>query len=135
MQGSCRLNRGHGSGRAQPGLRHRRGCREQGTGAQVTETGKLRCGSRGAATAGALGTAAVELNQGNPGLEGGGSGSFRARWGGGKMWSGLLAIPSLVYIEAFRATEEPFCAFSLLPANLAILAFLQYKKEKFEISY
>ena len=64
-------------------------------GAQVTEIGKLWCGSEGATTAGALGTAAVELDQGNSGLEGGGSGSFRARWGGSKMWSGLLAIPPM----------------------------------------
>ena len=46
-QASCA--RGEGSGRAQPGLRHGC-CSEQGTGAQVTETGQLRCGSGGAAT-------------------------------------------------------------------------------------
>ena len=34
-----------------------------------------------------------------------------------------------VYIEPFWAAEESiFCAFSLLPANLAILAFLQHIK-------
>ena len=37
--------------------------------------------------------------------------------------------PPQVYIEPFWAAEESiFCAFSLLPANLAILAFLQYIK-------
>ena len=48
------------------------------------------------ATVGTLGTAAATAELGNPGLEGGGSGSFRACWEGGRMWSGLLANPSLV---------------------------------------
>ena len=83
-QGTSKLNQRHGSGRAQSGLRHGC-CSEQGTSAQVTETGKLRCGSGGAATAGTLGTAAAMAELGNPGLEGGGSGSFRARWEGENM--------------------------------------------------
>ena len=58
-------------------------------------------------------TAAATAELGNPGLEGGGSGmqgtaaggllaqgtaalGCRARKGGGRMWSGLLANPSLV---------------------------------------
>ena len=51
-------------------------------------------------------TAVMKARKGNPGLEGGGSGtagsghgctkSLRARRGGGRMWSGLLANPSLV---------------------------------------
>ena len=57
----------------------------------MTETGKLRCGSGGAATAGALGTAAVELDSGH---EGGGASGHEGE--GGRMWSGLLANPSLV---------------------------------------
>ena len=65
------------------------------------------------ATAGTLGTAAAMAELGNPGLEGGGSGmqgttaggllaqgtvalGCRARKGGGRMWNGLLANPSLV---------------------------------------
>ena len=78
-QASCA--HGEGSGRAQSGLRHGC-CSEQGMGAQVTETGELRCGSRCAATAGTLGTAAATAELGNSGHEGGGSGSFRARWEG-----------------------------------------------------
>ena len=46
-QASC--VRGEGLGRPQSGLRYGC-CSEQGTGAQVTENGKLRCGSGGAAT-------------------------------------------------------------------------------------
>ena len=45
------------------------------------------------ATAGTLGTAAAMVELGNPGLEGGGSGSFRARWEGGRIWTGFLAKP------------------------------------------
>ena len=55
------------------------------TGAQVTKTGRLRCGSGGAATAGTLGTAAATAELGNSGHEGGGSRSFRARWEGENM--------------------------------------------------
>ena len=89
----------------------------------MTETGKLRCGSGGAATAGTLGTAAVELDSGH---EGGGASGHE---GEGRMQSVFLAKPPQVYIEPFWAAEESiFCAFSLLPANLAILAFLQYIK-------
>ena len=40
----------------------------------MTETGKLRCGSGGAATAGALGTVAVELDQGTKAAAVGASG-------------------------------------------------------------
>ena len=53
----------------------------------MTETGKLRCGSGGAATAGTLGTAAVELDSGH---EGGGASGHE---GEGRMQSVFLAKP------------------------------------------
>ena len=66
----------------------------------MIETGRLRCGSGGAATAGTVGTAAATAEVGNSGHEGGGSGSFRARWEG-RMQSVFLAKPPQVYIEPF----------------------------------
>ena len=51
----------------------------------MIETGRLKCGSGGVATAGTLGTAAATAELGNSGKEGGGSGSFRARWEGENM--------------------------------------------------
>ena len=53
----------------------------------MTETGRLRCGSGGAATAGTLGTAAVELDSGH---EGGGASGHE---GEGRMQSVFLANP------------------------------------------
>ena len=74
-------------------------------GAQVTETGKLRCGSGGAATEAGLkqgstgyqgwdaGTAAVKAGSGHGCGRTAGSGHGGE---GGRIWSGLLANPSLV---------------------------------------
>ena len=55
----------------------------------MTETGKLRCDSGGAATAGTLGTAAVELDSGH---EGGGA-SEPGHEEEGRMQSVFLAKP------------------------------------------
>ena len=77
----------------------------------MTETGKLRCGSGGAATAGTLGTAAVELDSGHGWCQGTAAAGLLAQGtaalgasghkGEGRMQSVILAKPPQVYIELF----------------------------------
>ena len=59
--------------------------------------------------------------QGNLGLEGRRQWKLQGTLGGGEYEVRFWLNPSQVYIE-------PFCAFSLFPANLALLAFLHYQK-------